>query len=71
MSRKKKLWFKVIFAVVGAICGLVYSGIIDCSTIIFPIKLAWYLSTFVGLAVGYILADLLGGFISRRAGENE
>lgn len=71
MSKNRKLWLKVTFALVGAIGGFVYWKIIGCSTGMCPVKSVWYFPTLWGMAMGYVLGDLLSEFIFRRACENE
>jgi len=71
MSKNRKLWLKFIFAFVGAISGFVYWKLIGCSTGMCPIKSVWYFSTLWGMTMGFVLGDLLSGFIWRRARENE
>ena len=71
MSKNKKLWFKVIFALVGALGGFLYWRLIGCTNGTCPIQSVWYFSTLWGLAFGYLLGDLAVGFIWRRASEHE
>ncbi|HET6555959.1 MAG TPA: DUF6132 family protein [Prolixibacteraceae bacterium] len=71
MPKNKKLWTKVIFAIVGAVGGLLYWKLIGCKSGTCPIKSVWYFSMLWGFAFGYLVGDLLGSIIFRRARENE
>jgi hypothetical protein len=71
MPKNKRLWTKVILAIVGAVGGFVYWKLIGCNSGTCPIQSKWYLSMLWGFAFGYLIGDLAGGFIYRRAGENE
>lgn len=71
MLKDRKTWFKLIFAIVGAIGGFLYWKLIGCTSGTCPIQSVWYFSTLWGLAMGYLIGDLTGGLIGRRAAENE
>ena len=71
MYKKKKIWLKIIFALVGASGAFLYWSMIGYTSGICPMKSAWYFSTLFGLALGYLLGDLTGSLIWRRAVENE
>ena len=71
MSKNKKIWLKIIFALVGAIGGFLYWRLIGCTTGTCPLQSVWYFPTLLGMAWGYLLGDLTGSLIWRRAAENE
>ena len=71
MSKNKRVWLKVIFALVGAAGGFLYWKLIGCNTGTCPLKSVWYYSTLWGLTMGYLIGDLTVGLIGRRAAENE
>ena len=71
MPKNKKLWTKLIFAFIGAVGGFLYWKLIGCQSGTCPIRSVWYFSMLWGLAFGYLVGDLLGSIIFRRARENE
>lgn len=71
MIKNRLRWFKLVFAAIGALGGFLYWKLIGCSTGTCPIQSVWYFSTLWGLAMGYLIGDLLGGFIWKRAIKNE
>lgn len=71
MPKNKRLWTKWIFACAGAIGGFLYWKLIGCHSGTCPIRSVWYFSMLWGLALGYLVGDLLGSVIFRRARENE
>lgn len=71
MPKNKRLWLKWLLALVGAMAGLFYWMFIGCSSGTCPIQSVWYFMTFWGLAMGYLIGDLLGSLLWRRAAENE
>lgn len=71
MPKNKRLWFKWFLTLAGAIGGFFYWMLIGCNSGSCPIRSVWYFSTLWGLAMGYLVGDLLGGFLWRRAAENE
>lgn len=62
---------KVVFALIGAAGGLLYWKFVGCKSGTCPIKAVWYFSTLWGLAMGYLIGDLLGSFIWKQAIKNE
>lgn len=64
-------WIKIIFTLAGAIGGFLYWKLVGCTTGTCPIQSVWYFSTLWGMAMGYLLGDLLGSFILKRAIKNE
>jgi len=71
MSKNKKIRLKVILAIMGAIGGFLYWKLIGCTSGTCSIQSVWYFSTLGGMAMGYLLGDLIGGIIYKRAAENE
>jgi len=48
-----------------------YWKFIGCTSGTCPIKSVWYLSTLWGATMGYLLGDLIGGFIMTKKTKNE
>lgn len=71
MFKSKKIWLKVIFTIVGALVGFLYWKLIGSTTISCHILSVWYFPTLLGMAMGYLLSELTGSLIWRRAAENE
>ncbi|MBN1820764.1 MAG: hypothetical protein JW833_08605 [Prolixibacteraceae bacterium] len=62
----------IVFILVGATGGFLYWKFIGCESGTCPIKSVWYWSTLWGAAIGYLVGDLIQGFIKkRRKGKNE
>ncbi|MBN2775188.1 MAG: hypothetical protein JXR31_13105 [Prolixibacteraceae bacterium] len=62
----------VVFVLIGAAGGFLYWKFIGCESGTCPIKSVWYWSTLWGAAIGYLVGDLIQGFIKkRRKGKNE
>jgi len=71
MNKNRKLSTKVILALIGAIGGFLYWKFIGCESGTCPIKSVWYYSTLWGLLMGYVIGDILGSILWKRAAENE
>lgn len=71
MSKKNFLWLKVIFTVTGALGGFLYWKFVGCASGTCPIQSVWYFSTLWGMAFGYLIGDLFGGLLMKRANKNE
>ena len=71
MSKNRKIWLKVIFALVGTIGGFLYWRMVGSTEGSWPITSGWYFPTLMGMILGYLLGDLTGGLIWKRAAENE
>jgi hypothetical protein len=71
MVKIKILRFKIVFTIVGAVGGFLYWKLIGCTSGTCPIQSVWYYSTLWGLAMGYLISDLLGSFIWKQAIKNE
>jgi len=71
MNRNNLLWFKVIFTSVGAVGGFLYWKFVGCESGTCPIKSVWYLSTLWGMAMGYLIGDLMGSFIFKKVNTND
>ena len=67
----KIFWLKVIFSVIGAVGGFLYWKFVGCASGTCPIRSVWYFSTLWGMAMGYLLGDLIGSFMWKREKKNE
>jgi len=67
----KNLQIKLLSSLVGAIGGFLYWKFVGCTSGTCPIKSVWYLSTLWGAVMGYLLGDLIGGFIMTKKAKNE
>ena len=63
MKQNKLFWIKISFTFAGATGGFLYWKYVGCTSGTCMIKSVWYYSTLWGMAMGYLLGDLLGGFI--------
>jgi hypothetical protein len=71
MKRDKLFGLKIIFSIAGAAGGLLYWKFVGCKTGTCPIKSVWYWSTLWGMAMGYLLGDLVGSYILKQKNTNE
>ncbi|HZL11752.1 MAG TPA: DUF6132 family protein [Prolixibacteraceae bacterium] len=71
MKKNKFFWIKVIFSAFGAVGGFLYWKLVGCTTGTCPIQSVWYFSTLWGMAMGYLLGDLLSGIMKKRENKNE
>jgi hypothetical protein len=71
MKSENLFRIKLYFTISGAIGGFLYWKFVGCSTGTFLIKSVWYYSTFRGMAMGYLLGDLLVSVILKRKTNNE
>ena len=71
MKLDKLLTIKIFSSALGAICGFLYWRFVGCSSGTCPIKSVWYWSTLWGMAMGYLLGDLLGSLILKQKNNNE
>jgi len=69
--RNKGFRYKLVFTIIGAVGGFLYWKFVGCTSGTCPIKSVWYLSTLWGLAVGYLLGDLIGSFVVKRGTKND
>jgi hypothetical protein len=67
----KRLRFKLIFSLSGAVGGFLYWKFVGCENGTCAIKSVWYLSTLWGTAFGYLLGDLIVSFIIKTEAKNE
>jgi len=61
---KNKL--KIIFILVGATAGFLYWKFVGCNSGTCPLKSVWYWSTLWGAVMGYLIGDLIAGFVEKR-----
>jgi hypothetical protein len=66
MIKNKGLWYRLVFAIIGAVVGLLYWKFVGCANGTCPIKSVWYFSTLWGMAMGYLIGDLVRNFMVRR-----
>ncbi len=61
----RKKGIVILFAVLGAIGGFLYWKFVGCQSGTCTIKSVWYWSTLWGLALGYLVGDLIHGIIQK------
>jgi len=71
MAKNKIAWIKVGFALLGALGGFLYWKFVGCTSGTCPIKSVWYYSTLWGMAMGYLVGDLLLSFILKKETKND
>lgn len=62
----KKHIIAIIFAIAGAVAGFLYWKFVGCKTGTCAIKSNWYLMTLYGILAGYLVGDLIGGYIRKK-----
>lgn len=62
---RKKVWIKLIYALIGALGGFLYWKFIGCESGTCPIRSVWYYTVLWGAALGYLLGDLMEDLIRR------
>lgn len=67
----KKYYPQIIFTLVGGLSGLLYWKFVGCKSGTCPIKSVWYYSTLYGMVFGYLIADIILGFIKKRKKKTE
>lgn len=55
---KKKIIFRIVLTVLGAVGGFLYWNYVGCASGACPIQSKWYLSTLYGLVIGYLVSGL-------------
>jgi len=71
MIGNKVFRYKMVFSIIGATAGFLYWKFVGCESGTCPIKSVWYLSTLWGLAMGYLLGDIVGSFNKKQGIEND
>jgi hypothetical protein len=71
VRQNRLFWFKLSFTLAGTVGGFLYWKFVGCSSGTCPIKSVWYYSSLWGLAMGYLLGDLIGGFILKKETKND
>lgn len=66
MNRNRQWGLKVIFSALGAVGGLLYWKLVGCTSGTCALKSVWYFSVLWGMAMGYLLGDLLGSLIKKQ-----
>ena len=61
----KKHMIAILFAVTGAVAGLLYWKFVGCKSGTCPIKSNWYLMTLYGVVLGYLVGDMVSGWINK------
>jgi hypothetical protein len=57
---------QIVFFVAGAIGGFLYWRFVGCESGTCAIKSVWYWSTLWGAVMGYLIGDIIGGFVEKR-----
>jgi hypothetical protein len=57
---------KLAFAILGAVGGFLYWKFVGCQSGTCPIKSVWYLTTLWGTAIGYLLGDIISGYVKKK-----
>jgi len=71
MVKSRRVLYKLVFTIIGALGGFLYWKFVGCLEGTCPIKSVWYLSTLWGMAMGYLLGDLALSFMMKRETEND
>jgi hypothetical protein len=71
VRQNKLVWIKFGYTLVGTIGGFLYWKFVGCSSGTCRIKSVWYYSSLWGLAMGYLLGDLIGSFILKKEKKND
>lgn len=64
--KMKKKWYYFALILTGGIAGYMYWYFIGCTSGSCPLKQNWYFNVFVGLFGGYVLADAIKDYITKR-----
>jgi hypothetical protein len=71
MGLLKKYRYLIIFAIVGAIGGLLYWKIIGCQSGTCPIKSVWYWSTLYGALIGLLAGSIINDVVNKLRKKNK
>lgn len=67
MDFVKKNKLPLIFGGIGALGGFLYWRFVGCVSGTCMIRSVWYWSTLWGMAVGYLIGDMIRDFMVKRA----
>ena len=56
----------LLFALLGAIGGFLYWRFVGCESGTCAIKSVWYWSTLWGAVLGYLVGDMVDGYLKKR-----
>ncbi len=56
----------LIFALLGAVGGFLYWRFVGCESGTCAIKSVWYWSTLWGAVLGYLVGDMVDGYLKKR-----
>ena len=59
------------FAVLGAIGGFLYWRFVGCESGTCAIKSVWYWSTLWGAVLGYLVGDMIHGYLKKRKSDDK
>jgi len=65
-NKKRDLWLKVTFSLIGAIAGFIFWKLAGYTSAANVIKTVWYYSILWGMALGYLLGDLVSSYLIKR-----
>ncbi len=71
MKKIRKQRIPLLGALAGGVAGILYWKFIGCQSGTCPIKSVWYWSMLYGIVLGYLLVDLVMGWIRKKNPDDE
>jgi len=65
-NKNRDFWLKVTFSLIGAIAGFIFWKFAGYTSAANVIKTVWYYSILWGMALGYLLGDLVSSYLIKR-----
>lgn len=67
----RKYKAQIVFTLIGGLSGLLYWKFIGCKSGTCAIKSVWYYTTLYGMFFGYLISDIILGYIEKRERKTE